>query len=92
MSRHNKILINEMSKAHPNSCVVKELMEKSFSMRRQDIMDNPCDITTLLVKYPYLSEQDQVVVIVMYMCMKVFTQILNEMCCILKVNSLRQQK
>ena len=30
-------------------------------------MNNPCDITTLLEKYPYLGKQDQVVVIVMYM-------------------------
>ena len=48
-----------MSKALPNSSVFKELMEKSFCMRKQDIMDNPRDIKTLLEKYSYLGEQDQ---------------------------------
>ena len=62
--RHNKVLIKEKSKSHPNSQVVSDLMEKTFSIRRDDIVTNSCNITQLLTKYPFLSEENQVCITV----------------------------
>ena len=48
--RHNKALIAEFKKNKANVQVVDELMDSSFSMRRQDILDNPYDLVSLLKK------------------------------------------
>ena len=53
--RHNRILLSEKSKSHPNMALVDDLMEKTFYFRRKDIIDNPCGIALLLQKYPYLG-------------------------------------
>lgn len=71
--RHNKVLIKEKSKSHPNSQVVSDLMEITFSIRRDDIVTISCNITQLLTKYPFLSEENQV---------------LREMCRILQVDKI----
>ena len=56
-SRHNNILMRESVKNRPNWTIVNDLMEKSFAMRRIDILDNACDVTE---KYPFLKYPDQV--------------------------------
>ena len=56
LKRHNKVLIKEKSKSQLNSQVVSDLMEKTISMRRDDIFTNSCNIT----KYPFLSEENQI--------------------------------
>ena len=50
----------EKSKSHPNMDIVSELMSVSFAMRRQDILENVCDVTEVLGKYPFLGTSDQV--------------------------------
>lgn len=50
--RHNKLLIMESKKSHPNMAVVSNLMDRSFALRRSDILTKSCDITTLFTKYP----------------------------------------
>ncbi|XP_019852127.1 PREDICTED: uncharacterized protein LOC109582011 [Amphimedon queenslandica] len=39
--------------------VVTELMASTFVMRRRDIIENPCDVCTLFVKYPFLGNVQQ---------------------------------
>ena len=58
--RHNKILVSEKAKVNPNMMIVNELMDKTFYMRREDITNNPCVVSTLLSKYPFLSVENQV--------------------------------
>ena len=59
-SRHNQKLKKEYKKRHPNMTLVDELMDVSFSMRRRDLLDNPCDITTVFANYPCLQNPEQV--------------------------------
>ena len=60
---HNKILLSEKSKSHPNMALVDNLMEKTFYFQRKDIIDNPCGIALLLQKYSYLGTECQVITI-----------------------------
>ena len=45
--KHNKAPIAEFKKNKANVQVVDELMDSSFPMRWQDILDNPCDLVSL---------------------------------------------
>ena len=58
--RHNKVLLMESKKGHPNMAVVVPLMERTFSFRRADILANSSDVTSILMKYPFLQHVDQV--------------------------------
>ena len=58
--RHNKALIAEFKKNKANVQVVDELMDSSFPMRRQDILDNPYDLVFLFEKYPFLQKEREV--------------------------------
>ena len=63
----------EYKKQNPNLEVVNELMVSTFALRRKDILNNPCDLRTLLDKYPFLRTIDQVhVFIVQCACVKFF--------------------
>lgn len=53
--RHNRVLRAEFAKAHHNKQIVSELMSITFSMRRADILQSPCDINSILEKYPFLQ-------------------------------------
>ena len=59
--QHNKRLKTEYRKQQPNIVVVDDLMERSFSMRRQDITGNGYSgVLTLFDVYPFLQEFTQV--------------------------------
>lgn len=58
--RHNKVLMLEYKKTKPNMSVVNALMERTYAFRRTDILENSCDVTTILSKYPFLQNIDQV--------------------------------
>ncbi len=58
--RHNKILIMESKKTHPNLGIVNPLMERTFAFRRADILSNGGDVVTIFCKYPFLQSADQV--------------------------------
>ena len=58
--RHNKVLLLENKKAHPNMVVVTTLMEWTFPFRRKDILAMPYDIASIFVKYPFLQNIEQV--------------------------------
>ena len=50
-NRHNKVLILESKKAHPNMTVVRELMQTTFALRRRDILNTSYNTQTLFSKY-----------------------------------------
>ena len=56
--RHNRILILEYAKAHPNVATVKELMKTTFAMRRRDILSEGHKFD--IGKYPFLQAPDHV--------------------------------
>ena len=61
--RHNRILQAEWHKPKRNVMVVEELMECTFVMRRQEILLNSCNVQTLLKKFPFLQDPEQVIVV-----------------------------
>ena len=65
-SRHNKLLLSESTKAHPNKAVVSEAMKLSFAMRRNDVVANVQGIPYLLAKYPFLGDKDEVKMLIYY--------------------------
>ena len=60
--RHNRVLQAEWSKVKWNVMVVGELMERTFPMRRREILDNSCNVQTLFKKFPFLQDPEQVIV------------------------------
>ena len=58
--RHNKLLTNEYHKKVRNEAVVKDVMDVSYAMRRADILQNPENVKSILIRYPFLQEHDQV--------------------------------
>ena len=58
--RNIKVLQSEHKKTNHNRQVVNELMSSTFSMRRQDITENPRSVQTLFDKYPFLNDVEQV--------------------------------
>ena len=60
--QHNHVLQAEWSKVKQNVMVEEELMERTFPMRRQEILDNSCNVQTLFKKFPFLQDPEQVIV------------------------------
>lgn len=58
--RHNKILVLESKKSNPNMAIVTQLMQRTFSFRRIDILNSPRDIKSIFSSYPFLQNIDQV--------------------------------
>lgn len=57
--RHNRTLKAEYSKANQNGMMVDELMDRTFAMRRQDILAQGHSYDPVS-KYPFLQVPDQV--------------------------------
>ena len=58
---HNKVIRAEMKKPRGgNTAIINDLIKRSYSMRRRDILSTPRDISTLLQLYPFLKNLDQV--------------------------------
>lgn len=53
--RHNRVLLTQYGKSHPNHQIISDLMELTFAMRRSDILHTPMDIHGILQKYPFLQ-------------------------------------
>ena len=60
LERHTKVLLDEIKKRRPNLQVVEDLMSKTFSMRRNDILENSYYFTSLFAKYPFLKDPEVV--------------------------------
>ena len=55
--RHNRLLAIEYSKTKRNKTFVKEFMKLSYTMRRNDVVENGHTIN-LLEKYPFLQTKE----------------------------------
>ena len=64
--RHNRVLQAEWSKVKRNVMVVEELMERTFPMRRREILESSCNVQTLFKKFPFLQDPEQVIVVNFY--------------------------
>ena len=61
--RHNKQIKAELKKSRgPSQVVLKNLVDRSYAMRRNDVLANSYGISDIFKKYPFLSEPDQVCV------------------------------
>ena len=58
--RHIKQLQIEFAKTRRNPQVVAELMKKTYSLRRAEILEQTSDLTKVLEKFPFLQEIDHV--------------------------------
>ncbi len=58
--RHNRVLRTEWTKSNRNAMLVEQLMDRTFAMRRRDILDTSTDVQTILAKYPFLQDPEQV--------------------------------
>ena len=58
--RHVKILQQERRKTKPNLQVIRELMAVTYCRRHKEIKDHPEPVQTILLKYPFLHEYDEV--------------------------------
>ena len=60
MLRHIKLLQLEEKKVSPNKTVVESLMAKTFSFRRQELLNTVSPVNEILQKYPSLRSIGQV--------------------------------
>ena len=58
--RHNRVLLVEFNKTRRNKEVVSDLMDKTFALRRKEILDKSPDLDSLFKEYPFLQDGDQV--------------------------------
>lgn len=58
--RHEKVLKTEMKKVNPNKQVVRELMKRSFFLRREKIVGGLGSVQDVLAYYPALKCADEV--------------------------------
>ena len=58
--RHNRMIQAEMKKSRPNFTVLRELVSRSYAMRRIDLLENTYSLTEVFNKYPFLAESDHV--------------------------------
>lgn len=58
--RHLNYLQNECHKGKPNSEIKRKLMDRTFNIRRHNIMHNPTSVQQLITLYPPLQEYDEV--------------------------------
>ena len=63
--RHNRVLQSEWTKSSRNAVTIEQLMERTFAMRRRDILEASTDVQTTFKKYPFLQDPNQVPVIVL---------------------------
>ena len=59
--KRHKVLLLESKKTHPSMRIVGDLMERTFAFRRNDILTNSYDISSIMSKYPFLQNTEQVI-------------------------------
>ena len=60
LERHTRILKTEFKKKNRNDQVVSELMDRTFPLRRQTILEQPMNLDSIFEKFPFLQESGQV--------------------------------
>ena len=61
--RHNRMLKVEFNKTNKNYGTVKNLMDRTFALRRKDIMEHTYDLKTIFNFFPFLHESEQVCIV-----------------------------
>ena len=56
----NKALKAEAKKVKPNRAAVVALMDISFEMRRNEVLQNPKSVKMPISDYPFLGDYDEV--------------------------------
>ena len=60
LERHTRILATEFKKTNRNDQVVSDVMDRTFPLRRQTILEQPMNIESIFEKFPFLQESGQV--------------------------------
>ena len=58
--RHTKALQAEFKKTNHNNALISDLMQRSFALRRMEILEKNYGLTALLSRFPFLQEADEV--------------------------------
>ena len=59
--RHVTLLKAECKKANPNKYTYQDLMKRTFSFRRQMLLENPISVEQLMADYPAMKFPDEVI-------------------------------
>lgn len=60
LQRHKKKLKDEMKRVSPNKQIVRELMKRTYELRRKEIMECTGTIHDILLSYPALKDSGEV--------------------------------
>ena len=55
-----KALLVEFKKTNRNCALIGDLMERSFAMRRMEILENNYSLNILFKRFPFLQEANEV--------------------------------
>ena len=69
--RHVKLMQLEERKVSPDLNILADLMKRTFSIRRTEIIDEPQPVYQLLKVYPSLRRYNQVIQL-SYICLVIF--------------------
>ena len=58
----------EFKKSRRNYESVADLMDRTFALRRNDILRNSCDLASIFNKFPFLQESEQVSIFITLIC------------------------
>lgn len=61
--RHTKVLQAEFKKKNRNTAVVNDLMDRSFAIRRSEILEKGYDLPSLFTRFPFLQESEHVCIL-----------------------------
>lgn len=60
IARHCKMLTSEMKRVNPNRQVIKQLMAKTFTLRRRQILEGMGTVQDIIKVYPALKYPEEV--------------------------------
>jgi hypothetical protein len=60
LERHNNLLKAEFKKKKRNSTLMCDLINKTFPLRRQTILDEPLSLDSMFERFPFLQDIEQV--------------------------------
>lgn len=55
----------EFKKTRTNYDTVQDLMDRTFALRRKDILENTYDLNTIFTLFPFLQESEQVKILLL---------------------------
>lgn len=61
--RHVKLIKLESKKYSPNQHIIQQLMKRTFTFRRMDILSNSLSLAEALERYPPLKKYDEVAIV-----------------------------